>query len=50
MGLKLKSIAPEVYNFSFYFKLTPFPAFPQGGRSETTVFPLGEIRKGVMYK
>jgi hypothetical protein len=28
--------------------MTPFPAFPHGGRSKSNFSPLGEIRKGVV--
>jgi hypothetical protein len=31
-------------------KKTPFPTFPQGGRSQSIFSPLGEIRKGVKIK
>jgi hypothetical protein len=32
----------------FSFLITPFPTFPQVGRSVTTVSLVGKIRKGVI--
>jgi hypothetical protein len=46
----LNNLGNNIFNdvdyFAFLSLFTPFPTFPQGGRSNTNLSPLGENERG----